>query len=197
MHSVKCQCGAVRGQIEATGTSSRIICYCTDCRAFANFLGQFVDVCDAQGGTEIVQIAQPRLRITQGLEHLACLRLSANGMLRWYAACCNTPLGNTMADPKIGFIGMIHTSLDHARMDADFGGAIARLNTNTALGETKPRQRGLAGVIARFIYLVVSTRFSGRYKNSQLFNSSGAPILQARVLTAEELAHFKSMDAQS
>ena len=195
MHSIQCQCGTIRGQIEGGGICSRVICYCTDCRAFANFLGQFDDVCDAQGGTEIVQIAQPRLRIAQGLEHLACLRLSANGMLRWYASCCNTPLGNTMADPKISFIGMIHSSLDHARMDADFGSAIARLNTNTAMGETKPRQRGLAGVIARFICLVVSTRFSGRYKNSQLFTSSGAPIVRARVLTVEELEHFKSMHA--
>ena len=192
MHTVKCRCGAVRGQIEAAGTSSRVICYCADCRAFANFLGQTANVCDAQGGTEIVQIAQSRLRIAQGLEHLACLRLSANGMLRWYASCCNAPLGNTMADPKIDFIGLIHSSLDLSRMDSDFGSAIARLNTNTALGETKLQQRGLPGVILRFLWLVVSTRLNGSYKKSQLFNSAGAPIVQARVLTSEELEHFKT-----
>ena len=195
MHSIQCQCGTIRGQIEGGGICSRVICYCTDCRAFANFLGQFDDVCDAQGGTEIVQIAQPRLRMVQGIEHLACLRLSANGMLRWYTSCCNTPLGNTMADPKIGFIGMIHSSLDRSHMNSDFGTSIARLNTNTALGETKPQQRGLPGVILRFLWLVVSTRFSGSYKKSQLFNSAGAPIVQARVLTAEELEHFKNISA--
>ncbi|MES2048045.1 MAG: DUF6151 family protein [Pseudomonadota bacterium] len=192
MHKVQCKCGSIRGQIEGTGTSSRVICYCTDCRAFAHFLGKDADVLDAQGGTEIVQVAQPRLRISQGAEHLSCVRLSPNGMLRWYAACCNTPLGNTMADPKIGFIGMIHSSLDQSRMDEDFGKAIARLNTSAALGEKKPVQNGLFGVIARFIWLVFSTRFSGRYKNSELFNSAGMPIAQAKILTSEELTILKN-----
>ena len=195
MHPIQCKCGSVRGQIEGTGTSSRVICYCTDCRAFAHFLGQAEEVLDAQGGTEIVQIAQPRLRILKGVEHLACLRLSPNGMLRWYAACCCTPLGNTMDKRKIGFIGLIHSSLDSARMDSDFGISIARLNTSTALGATKPVQNGLPGVIARFIWLVLVTRFSGRYKNSQLFNSTGAPIVQASILSPEELGRLKSMHA--
>lgn len=193
-HPVQCLCGSVRGQIEGTGTSSRVICYCTDCRAFAHFLGQGSEVLDAQGGTEIVQIAQPRLHIAQGAEHLACVRLSPNGMLRWYAACCKAPLGNTMADPKIGFIGMIHSSLDQSRIDQDFGTSIARLNTAAAIGEKKPVQNGLFGVIARFIWLVFSTRFSGRYKNSELFDSAGAPIAPATILTPEELARLKSMD---
>ena len=193
MHSIKCKCGIIRGHIEGVGTSSRVICYCTDCRAFVNFLGQTADVIDSQGGTEIVQIAQPRLHISQGLEHLACLRLSPNGMLRWYASCCNTPLGNTMANPNIAFIGLIHSSLDRSRIDNDFGTSIAKLNTNTALGEKKPQQRGLAGVMFRFFWLVVSTRVSGRYKKSPLFNTSGAPIALARVLTVEERAYFKDI----
>ncbi len=193
-HSIQCKCGSIRGQIEGTGTSSRVICYCTDCRAFADFLGQGAEVLDTQGGTEIVQVAQPRVRISQGVEQLACMRLSPNGMLRWYAACCNTPLGNTMADPKIGFIGMIHSSLDKSRMDSDFGTSIARLNTNTAIGATKPAQNGLPGVILRFIWLVLTTRFSGRYKNSLLFNSAGAPLVEASILTSEELARLKRMD---
>ena len=193
MHKIQCKCGTIRGQIEGTGTSSRVICYCTDCRAFAHFLGQGAVVLDAQGGTEIVQVAQPRLHISQGVEQLACVRLSPNGMLRWYAACCNTPLGNTMADPKIGFIGVIHSALDSSRMDSDFGTSISKLNTSTALGANKPAQNGLPGVIGRFLWLVVSTRISGKYKKSQLFDSLGVPIVQPTALTPEELVRLKSM----
>jgi hypothetical protein len=193
MHPIQCKCGTICGQIEGTGTSNRLICYCTDCRAFAYFLGDPTAVLDEPGGTEIVQVSQPRLRISQGAEHLACMRLSPNGMLRWYAACCNTPLGNTMADPKIGFIGLIHSSLDKSRMDEDFGTSIALLNTATALGDKKPAQLGLPGVIARFVWILFSTRINGKYKKSPLFNSSGSPVAQTTILTPEELNRLKNM----
>ncbi len=53
MHPIQCKCGAVRGHLEGTGTSSRLVCYCTDCGAFARFRGQEAEVLDGQGGTEI------------------------------------------------------------------------------------------------------------------------------------------------
>lgn len=191
MHSIQCKCGNVRGQLEGKGVHNRLICYCTDCRAFAGFLGRTAEVLDEQGGTEIVQVAQPRLRFLQGEERLSAVRLSEKGMVRWYASCCNTPIGNTTIDPKVSFIGLIHTSLDHAQMNKDFGTKIAILNTDTALGEPKPTQRGFIGVIARFFWIVVTTRISGRYKSSQLFNSSGSPRVVPSILTPEELARLK------
>ena len=65
-HSIQCQCGDVKGEIADSGTHSRLICYCKDCRAFARHLSEQPDILDAQGGVEIVQIAQSRLRFTQG-----------------------------------------------------------------------------------------------------------------------------------
>jgi len=191
MHPIQCKCGTVRGQLEGTGVHNRLICYCTDCRAFAGFLGKTAEALDKQGGTEIVQVAQPRLRFLQGEDRLSAVRLSKKGMVRWYASCCNTPIGNTMADPKVSFIGLIHVSLDHAQMNKDFGTRIAILNTDTALGETKPTQRGLMRVIARIVWIVVTTRISGRYKNSQLFNASGSPRVVPSILTPQELARLK------
>ncbi len=193
-HPIQCQCGAVRGQLEVTGVSSRAICFCTDCRAFARYLGRAADVLDKQGGTEVVQVAQPRLRFSQGLDRLAAVRLTEKGLIRWYASCCKTPIGNTMADAKVSFIGMIHLSLDHASMDRDFGAAVAMVNTGTALGDPKPKQRGLFGAIARFIWIVVPTRIRGRYKNSPFFADSGSPIVTPTILTAPELARLKSSD---
>ena len=191
MHKIQCKCGTIRGHIHGTGICNRVVCYCTDCRAFAKYLGRPNEVLDAQGGTEILQVAQPRLTFTQGKEHLAAVRLSDKGIVRWYAACCKTPIGNTLLDPKISFIGLIHSSLDRSKMDLDFGKNVAIVNTSSATGEPKPKQRGLLGVMLRFLWIVLSMRIGGRYKNSQLFNESGSPIVRPTVLTAEELKGLK------
>lgn len=192
MHRIQCKCGTIRGQLDGTGISNRVVCYCTDCQAFAKFLGKSNEVLDVHGGTEIVQVAQPRLTFSQGQEHLAAVRLSEKGMVRWYAACCKTPIGNTMINPKVSFIGLIHSSLDRSKMDEDFGSSVAKVNTNAAIGEPKPKQRRLLGVMLRFIGIVLTTRIGGRYRRSQLFNESGGPIVRPTVLTAEDLARLKS-----
>jgi hypothetical protein len=147
---------------------------------------------DAHGGTEIVQVAQARLTLLQGKEHLAAVRLSEKGLIRWYAACCKTPIGNTMLNPKVPFIGLIHSSLDRSRMDADFGKSVANVNTNAATGNPKPKPNGLLGSILRFLWIVLSTRITGQYRKSELFDESGAPIARPTVLAAEELGRLKS-----
>lgn len=190
MHHIQCQCGTLHGAVQAGGTCNRLVCYCTDCRAFARFVGRD-NVLDEQGGTEIVQLAQSRLRFTQGAEQLAAVRLSESGMIRWYAACCKTPLGNTMPDPKMSFIGLIHTSLARPQMDEDFGTTIALASTASALGEPKPQQRGMVGIILRFLWLLATERISGRYRQSPLFRVDGTPIVEARILSAAELQALK------
>lgn len=190
VHRIQCRCGTVRGQLDVKGIGNRVVCYCTDCRAFAHFLGRPSEVLDVQGGTEIVQVAQPRLTFSQGKEHLAAVRLSEKGLVRWYAACCKTPIGNTLLNPKVPFIGLIHSALDRSRMDADFGKNVAKVNTDTAIGEPKPKPNGLFGSILRFLWIVLSTRISGRYRKSELFNESGAPIVRPTILTTEELGRL-------
>jgi hypothetical protein len=189
-HPVQCQCGAIQGQIDLSGTHTHVLCYCTDCRAFAHYLGK-TEMLDPQGGTEIVQIAQFRLRFLQGTEHLAAIRLSKTGMIRWYATCCGAPIGNTMADPRGGFIGMIYTCLDQTRISQDFGANVATFNTQTAMGEPKPKQRGVFGVLARFLWIVITTLLSGRYKHSPLFDDAGSPRVTPRILNPEELENLK------
>ena len=192
MHPIQCKCGAVRGQLEGAGIHNRLRCYCTDCRAFAHCLGKAPDVLDNQGGTEIVQVEQSRLHFLQGEDCLAAVRLSDKGMVRWYASCCGTPIGNTMDNPKIPFIGLVHTCLDRTRMNEDFGSHVAVLNTDTALGEPKPKQRGLLGVGARFMWMIATSLITGKYKKTPLFNASGLPRVVPKTLSAEELASLKS-----
>lgn len=191
MHRMQCKCGALQGHIQGKGTCSRIVCYCADYRAFAKFLGCSNDVLDAQGGSEIVQLAQPRVVFSQGKEHLAAVRLSERGLLRWYADCCKTPIGNTLSNPKVSFIGIIHSSLDDSMIEKDFGSNIAIVNVDSAIGEPKPVQKGFFGVILRFVWMVLSMRISGKYRGSQLFNQSGDPIVSPTVLTSEERKALK------
>lgn len=113
-------------------------------------------------------------------------------MLRWYASCCNTPIGNTMADPKVSFIGLIHACLDRTRMDQDFGRDVAIVNANTALGDPKPMQRGSLGVIARFLWIVAVARLNGSHRKSALFSGTGSPCVEPRTLQPNELARLKS-----
>jgi len=190
MHPIQCSCGALRGQIEGKGCHNRIKCYCADCQAFARYLGKSPEVLDEQGGTEVLQVAHSRLRFTQGVERLAAIRLSDKGLVRWYAQCCNTPIGNTMAAPKMAFIGLIDTCLDRARLDVDFGPDIAIANVETALGDPRPKQRGILGVIARFVWILITSRVSGSYKESQLYNAAGTLRVEPKVLSAVERAQL-------
>ncbi len=192
MHRIQCKCGNIRGHIHGKGISNRVKCYCSDCQAFARFLDCSGEVLDAHGGTEIVQVAQARLVFSQGLDHLAAVRLSPKGLVRWYAACCKTPIGNTLANPKISFIGLIHSSLDHSMIDADFGKSVAIVNVDSATGEPKPRRRGMLGTIIRFLGIVLSSRIGKRFRESQLFNEAGEPIVCPTVLTAEEVKDLKN-----
>jgi len=181
----------VSGYIRDGSPSNRVRCYCTDCQAFGRFFGSGAGVLDAQGGTEIVQVAQSRLQIDTGLDQLACIRLTPKGLLRWYARCCNTPIGNTLANPRVSTVGLIHNCLDSATLDRDLGPVAAEVNTDTANGNPKPRQRGLFRMIVKVLAMAITDRVSGRYRQSPLFSQAGRPVVEPRVLAVDEIAELK------
>lgn len=146
---------------------------------------------DPRGGTEIVQVSQSRLRFDNGLDELACLRLSPRGLLRWYARCCNTPLGNSLSNPKLSFIGLIHSCMDPASLERDFGSRVADVNTDTALGDPKPRRTGLVPTMGRMLAMVLTDRISGRDRRSPLFTGEGKPIAEPHVLGKAEVDALK------
>lgn len=191
MHKVQCKCGTLRGHIQGTGTCSRAVCYCSDCRVFTKYLDCMDDVLDKQGGTEIVQLAQPRVVFLQGKEHLAAVQLSKKGMVRWYAACCNTPIGNTLSNPKLSFIGLIHTCLDHSKLEENFGKQVSMVNVDSAYSDPKPEQKGLFGTILRFLWIVLSMRIGGKYRRSPFFDDNGSLTVSAKVMTTEEYKSLK------
>src|SRR5687768_4861211 len=103
--ALRCRCGTVRGVAHGVepGAINHCFCYCDDCQAFAHFLGRADDVLDAWGGTEITQMSQARLAFVSGTDSIAAMRLTEKGLMRWYASCCNTPIGNTLATGAMPF----------------------------------------------------------------------------------------------
>src|SRR5579862_7023398 len=134
---LSCRCGEVRGVVAdpSPRTVNRVVCYCDDCQAFAHRLGR-ADLLNAHGGTDVVQVAPATLSFTQGQDRIRGVRLSPKGLYRWYADCCNTPVGNTMS-PAIPFVGIIASGFDHGTQRADdaFGLPVGAVQGKFAIGE--------------------------------------------------------------
>ncbi len=94
-----CQCGTVAGQIDnvTPKSSNHLTCHCKYCGGFAVHLGQADRLVDDSGATDLLQVAPWSIRFTSGQDRVKALQFSEKGPLRWYASCCNTPLGGTLS----------------------------------------------------------------------------------------------------
>lgn len=189
-HSIRCNCGKLEGTLNHTDYVNRCICYCGDCQAFARFLEREPEILDRRGGTSIIQTIPANVTFIKGIENLSCMRLTANGMLRWYAACCNTPIGNTPANLNISFVGLIHNCLSSEpnSLDRAFGTVHMHVNTEDAIGEEPPKSTGLISGNLRILSMVLKARLNGSYKLTPFFFlESGSPISTPKVLSEREL----------
>jgi hypothetical protein len=192
-HPLRCRCGALRGQVSHPEKVSRGVCYCKDCQAFAHFLGTTGDILDERGGTDVLATLPQHVSFTQGVERLACMSLSDKGMLRWYASCCNTPIGNTPRNMKLSHVGLVHTCLEDPprTLDAVFGPVRMRVNTQSAQGAEKPKTLPLSTVVSivKFMGSLLRARLNGSYQRTPFFvPSQGTPIIAPKVLTPGERA---------
>jgi hypothetical protein len=188
-HPLQCRCGTLRGQISDPDRVNRVVCYCRDCQAFAYFLGNPQTTLDALGGSDVVQTIPARVTFTQGTDSLACMRLSPRGLLRWYAQCCRTPIGNTVANHRFSFVGLLHDCLEHGdrSLDVAFGPVRMWNSEKSARGPvTMPRGSFAAG-LARFAGLVLRARLDGSYRRTPFFvTTTGEPVVIPRILTQSE-----------
>lgn len=177
MLDISCQCGALKGRLESPAWTNRAVCYCRSCQAFPARLGKAEETLDAQGGTDILQVPPGAVTFSQGDEELACLRITPKGPLRWYARCCNTPIGNSAGTPKLSFMGLIHTVLGgHAALDVAVGAPRAFVFTETALGEPKPEKVLPVGMLLSFAWWIGKARLTGAWRNHPLFDDQGKPV---------------------
>jgi hypothetical protein len=188
-HPIQCRCGTLKGHVSPSQGANRCVCYCRDCQAFAHFLGRADEILDASGGTDVIQTRAANMVFTEGKEALACMRLTPNGMLRWYSSCCNTAVGNTVANSKVSFVGLVHVCLEGAgpTLDASFGPVQAYVNTRSAKGGGKSSPLALVAVILRVGGIVARARVDGSYKRSPFFSpDTGAPVASPKVLSPGE-----------
>jgi hypothetical protein len=186
---LRCRCGNVAGRVTNASprTVNRVVCYCDDCQAFLHHLGR-TDLLDAHGGTDVVQVAPATLSFHRGDNHIVGLQLTPKGLYRWYASCCNTPLGNTVT-PGIPFVGIVARVFEGGDgglgPDAYFGPPIGAIMGKFAIGEAPRGSTGLQlRLIARAILTVLDSRLRGRAWPHPFFDrESGAPSHPVETLT--------------
>ena len=193
--SLRCSCGALKGVAHgiAPDTGNHAVCYCDDCQSFAHFLGRPGQLLDPQGGTEVFQMSAAEIALTAGREHLACMRLSPRGLTRWYAGCCNTPLGNTPSSGGIPFIGLINRCVeppdDDPKLEKSFGPIRGWVGRKFAHGDVAaiPRGKPTLFVVMRFIRFALGWRLRGDQRRSPFFDPRTlTPVVTPRVLTLDE-----------
>ena len=185
-HPLQCRCGTLKGYVSLQGNVNRCVCYCRDCQAFAHFLGRPAEILDTQGGTDVIQTRPANVTFTQGRGVLACMRLTEKGLLRWYTTCCNTPVGNTLADFRVSFVGLVHTCLEGGggSLDDSFGPIRAHVNTKSTKGKVQSSPVAMILVILRFIALAGGARIDGSYKRTPFFSvDTGTPVANPKVLS--------------
>ncbi len=188
-HPLRCRCGTLRGIVYHPEKVSRGVCYCKDCQAFAHFLGTTGDILDEMGGTDVIATLPKYVQFTQGIETLACMSLTETGMLRWYASCCNTPIGNTPRNFKTSHVGLVHTCLNDpsSTLESSFGPVRMRVNTKSAKGKPKTMPISTVTSIFRFLGSLIRARLDGSYRSTPFFAPDrGTPIVPPRVLTSSE-----------
>lgn len=192
---LRCGCGRVRGVAHDVSPSAgfHFVCYCHDCQAFARFLGQAV-VLDAAGGTDIFQLAPARVTLSAGLDALRCISFSGK-VLRWYADCCRTPLGNTAARARFPVVALIHSFMDcdaagHSRgelLGPPLCGIYQRSATAPLLPDAPPPPS--IGVFAGRTAKILTWWIRGLGSPNPFFEDrASAPVSAPRVITPSDRA---------
>jgi hypothetical protein len=117
------------------------------------------------------------------------MRLSERGLMRWYTTCCNTPVGNTLANYRVSFVSLIHSCLDATgeSLNDAFGPVRLRVNTKSAKGAVKSRPLDTILVLTGFVAGLAAARLTGNYKHTPFFSGrTGTPIATPKVLSRSE-----------
>jgi hypothetical protein len=184
---LRCRCGEVRGIVSDASprTANRVVCYCDDCQAFARRLDR-ADLLNPQGGSDIIQVAPASLSFVQGQDRIKGL---PKGLYRWYASCCNTPVGNT-ASPAVPFVGLFAATFDHGTQRASdvFGQPTGAVFGKYAIGKTPAGSEGVKlSLLLRAVGKIFGWRLRGRAWPHPFFKrDTGAPAYPVNVLSHKE-----------
>jgi hypothetical protein len=196
-HRIHCLCGALEAVVFYAERSTRAVCYCRDCQAFAHFLGLPDGMLDRAGRPDIVAVRPGNVEFLRGSELLACMSLSPHGTRRWYTNCCRTPLVSTARIYRQSHLGLIHSCLDVSGLSMDDTFKPVRMHVNVKSAKGKPGKSARLGLIAamlRYLGAMIWSRLSGRYRINPFFGPAGRPRFEPQVLgRAEQTTLFGSI----
>lgn len=159
--ALSCACGSVAGHMDI-GSGRHIACHCADCAAWRDHLTP-----GREGGVEIFQTTPDRIEIIQGAENLACARLTKQGLVRWYAACCNTAIANSLPKPMLPFAGVVTDCI--AEPDKPKIGPVASVVNR----KQKPGNNAASAAIWGALSRGVGARLSGKERFAPFFSPDG------------------------
>lgn len=180
-----CQCGKVHAEISPVGTQkgNHLVCYCSDCQAYARHLGQTGRMLDKAGGTAIYQVMANQIKSLKGKEHLAFIQLTEDGIFRWYTDCCNTAFANTMPTATFPLAGIPTINLSNPEM---LGPIIAHVSTGDALEPVE--EVGRDRVMKRTLKKVAIQKGAGLWRKTPFFKAkSDAPVVEKTELSDAQI----------
>lgn len=194
---LKCECSEVEGVITMKpGDGNNIVCYCDDCQAFAQFLGNVDKILTPNCGSELFQITPNKLKITKGKDQLAAMKLSPKGMNRWYTKCCNTPVANTLT-AKVAFNGISQKFMDFDALSIPKEDALGEVSAycmdRFAKGETPKGSHAKypMGTTLKILKMILGGFITKSYKPNVFFDlDTGEPIAKPVILTKDERKEF-------
>lgn len=188
---LSCECGQVKGIATniTPDNGNHVVCCCCDCQAFAHYLNKQDSTLDEFGGTRLYQTSQSQVKITQGADKIACLRLTPKGITRWYTSCCNTPLGNTL-NANMPFIGIINSFIQEDSDTAKALGPVrAYVQTQYA---TKPpfnqphHAKFPLSITLRIISKILGWKIRGMGKPSAFYDEKNKPVVKPIVVSEQK-----------
>ncbi|WP_425098248.1 DUF6151 family protein [Tropicibacter sp. S64] len=172
---LQCKCGETQWKVEFTPRPTHLACYCSDCQAYVNHLGQGDGYLNAAGGTELLQTVPSALRFIRGAENLRLLRLTSKGLFRWYSGCCNTPVANTLKSPGFPFVGLVLPSGAEG-----FGPLEAEVMTKSA--KVPVKEHGFNATGFGILRRGLMAKLTGRGR-SPFFDDAGKPIVAPMIVS--------------
>lgn len=126
-----------------------------------------------------------KLIITEGSQYLRSLRLTPKGLIRWYAGCCNTPVGNTLS-AKLPFIGVIEAFISaNEDVESKLGPVRGSVFVKSARTPPPASLRGSDNTFSLHTRILVSLlKWKIKYSQCQspFFLPDGNPVCQPRIV---------------
>ena len=188
MIALRCSCGKLQGNVTGPFRKkySRAVCLCDDCQSYAQYLGKEKTILDENGGTEIIALYPDQIKLMQGLDQLACMRLTDKGMYRWYSKCCNTAIANSAA-PKLPFAGVVHTclALTESEKTKIFGPVFERFFGKYGKGQLPPKthQKASIKLIMTTIPFILKGVIQKKHLPNPFFKDDGFPKVEPHILS--------------